>query len=187
MCDLPVAWTRVDDARGTAVGALVPERSGHRMEGGETAVDGGAVYSCRFTVRTDLAWTTRSVHVEVLSSSGVRTLDVTCRAGLWTVDGERRPLLDGCTDVDIAATPLTRTLPVRRLGLRRGEHRDIAAVRISVPELQVTRVLQRYTRLEPAADGRARYEYLTAEHGHRFSVDHEGLVLDGQDLYERVP
>src|SRR5690606_141885 len=187
MCDLPVAWTRVDDARGTAVGALVPERSGHRIEGGEPAADGGGVYSCRFTVRTDLAWATRSVHVEVLSSTGVRTMDVTCRAGLWTVDGERRPLLDGCTDVDIAATPLTHTLPIRRLGLRRGEHRDISAVWISVPDLRVSRVSQRYTRLEPTGDGRARYEYRAADHGYEISVDHEGLVIDHQDLYERVP
>ncbi|GAB3478152.1 putative glycolipid-binding domain-containing protein [Nocardiopsis coralliicola] len=171
-----------------AVGALVPERSGYRLEASETvgAGSGGTAYACRVTVQADLAWETRSVRLEAMSASGVRTLALSVRGGCWTVDGVRRPDLDGCVDVDVASTPITATLPIRRLGLRLGEFRDIAAARIAVPALTVERRRQRYTRLEPAG-GRARYEQLDPADGPAvLTADHEGLVVHYEGLYERA-
>ncbi|MFC3998089.1 putative glycolipid-binding domain-containing protein [Nocardiopsis sediminis] len=182
----PAAWTRIDVAEGLGLGALIAETDGYRLEASETVADPRERYACRFTVRTDLAWTTRCTRVESVSERGVHTLELASAGGKWTMDGKRLHDLDGCVDVDVAATPLTNTLPIRRLGLRPGEFRDIAVAWIDVPSLRVNRVVQRYTRLS-SAEGRERYEYRDPTYGaFELTVDREGVVVDYEGLARRL-
>jgi hypothetical protein len=101
-------------------------------------------------------------------------------AGAWT-DGAGRPLADlaGCLDLDIAATPFTNTLPIRRLGLRPGGMAEIDVVYIAVPDLRVARVRQRYSFLKADAR-RGVYLYENLQNGFRaeLPVDGDGVVLD---------
>ncbi|MFD0776801.1 putative glycolipid-binding domain-containing protein [Streptomonospora algeriensis] len=182
----PVAWSRVDVSAGLGVGALLAETGGFRLEAGETVAGAQGRFSTRVTVQADLAWCSRSARVEVLSSGGASAVVLERRAGGWSVDGLRVPELDGCLDVDVAATPLTNTLPIRRLGLGPGEYRDVFAVWVDVPSLRVRRLGQRYTRLFPAR-GRERYEYRDSANGaFVLSVDSDGLVVDYEGLAVRV-
>lgn len=184
----PAVWTRTDTDQGLGLGALFAEPDGFRLEASETVADGGDRFSCRFTVHTDLAWVTRTARAEALSGDGVleMELELSGKGGHWTVDGRRAPQLDGCTDVDVAATPLTNTLPIRRLGLRPGEFRDITVAWVDVPNLRVHRMTQRYTRL-PANAGTDRYEYRDPTYGSfELTVDRDGLVLDYEGLARRV-
>lgn len=183
----PAAWTRTDVPQGLGLGTVLPEPDGHRLEAGETVVEGAERFFTRFTVRTDLAWTTREVRAEVLSASGPRSVTLRAQDGHWTdADGRPLPELVGCLDADVAATPLTNTLPIRRLGLRPGEHRDIAVAWIDIPCLRVRRVRQRYTR-HPAEDGLERYTYRDPLHGeYRLSVDGDGVVVDYERFARRL-
>lgn len=182
----PVAWNRIDVPAGTGLGSLIAEPDGYRLEGAEVVSDHVQRYSCRFTVRTDLAWVTREADIEVLSAEGVRAVRLKARGGQWTIDGERVPGLEGCMDVDIAAVPLTNTLPIRRLGIAPYEHRDIAAAWVDLPSLRVRRMGQRYTRRTPT-HGRDRYQYRDSEFGtFELTVDHDGLVVDYQGFAERL-
>ncbi|PSK96305.1 hypothetical protein CLV63_112189 [Murinocardiopsis flavida] len=186
MSEHPVAWRRIDVPVGSGLGSLIAEPDGYRLEGAEMVADAAQRYSCRFTVRTDLAWVTREAEVEVLSAEGVRTVRLSARGGQWTVDGARVPRLDGCVDVDVAAVPLTNTLPIRRLGIAPYEYRDVAVVWIDVPSLDVRRMTQRYTRRTPAG-GRDRYQYSDPEFGaFELTVDRDGLVVEYQGLAERL-
>ncbi len=180
-------WTRTDVPEGLGLGTLIPESDGYRLEAGETVVMGNERFLTRFTVRTDLAWTTRGVRAEVLSSQGLETIALNVQGGHWT-DAEGTPLpgLVGCLDVDVAATPLTNTLPIRRLGLRPGEYRDIQVAWIDIPSLRVRRVRQRYTR-HPAQEGLERYTYRDPLHGeYRLSVDGDGVVVDYERFARRL-
>ena len=113
-----------------------------------------------------------------------------------TADGEGRwfdasgaavPALDGCVDVDITATPLTNTLPIRRLSLEQGESADIKVAYVTIPGLRVTPDEQRYTRLPTDADGgRYRFEQAGAGFTAVLQVDADGLVDDYPGLFERV-
>lgn len=182
----PIAWSRTDVSAGLGVGTLLAEPGGFRFEAGQTVADSLGRFSSRVTVRADLAWASRRARVEVLSGAGPSVVELEREAGGWTVDGRRVPELDGCLDVDVAATPMTSTLPIRRLGLRKGEYRDIPVVWIDVPTLRVRRVSQRYTRLCPA-EGRERYE--RSESGAAacvLTVDRDGLVVDYEGLARRV-
>ncbi|MFE6305775.1 putative glycolipid-binding domain-containing protein [Nocardiopsis sp. NPDC057823] len=184
----PAAWARTDVPEGLGLGALLPAPDGYRLEAGETVVnDDGAGYFVRFGVRADLAWTTREVEVEVLSARGPTSVRLTAQDGHWSDAGGRPlPELVGCLDADVAATPLTNTLPIRRLGLRPGEYRDIAVAWIDVPSLRVRRVRQRYTR-HPAEDGLEVYTYRDPLHGeYRLTVDGDGLVVDYERFARRL-
>jgi hypothetical protein len=104
-------------------------------------------------------------------------------AGRWgEINGARRPELDGCVDVDLACTPFTNTLPIRRLRIEVGDHADLLVARVDHDTLVVTAERQRYTRL---ALDRWRYEDesgFSAE----LAVDEHGLVLDYPGLFRRL-
>ncbi len=103
------------------------------------------------------------------------------------VDGVHRPDLDGCLDVDIAATPLTNTFPIRRLArLSVGQVATSPVAWVDVPGLGTTRVDQTYRRLTPV-DGRDAWEYGDPLHGaFTLTVDDDGLVVDYECFARRV-
>ena len=109
-------------------------------------------------------------------------------AGRWTTaSGDALPVLDGCIDVDISATPFTNTLPIRRLALHPGEARDLDVEYVSVPDLAVMLDGQRYTCLERGTQG-GLYVYASLDSAFRadLAVDADGLVLDYPELFRRV-
>ncbi|WP_028648651.1 putative glycolipid-binding domain-containing protein [Nocardiopsis sp. CNT312] len=183
----PAAWTRTDVSEGLGLGSLLAEPCGYRLEAGEAVAADGERFFARFTIRTDLAWTTREVRVEAVTVTGPESVRLTARDGRWSdARGCPLPELMGCLDVDVAATPLTSTLPIRRLGLRPGEHREIAVARIDIPSLTVSRMRRSYTR-HPARGGLERYTYRDPIHGeYEFSVDTDGVVVDYERFARRV-
>jgi uncharacterized protein len=110
---------------------------------------------------------------------------VTDGSGRWgEMNGAHRTELDGCYDVDLAITPFTNTLPIRRLPLHIGDSADITVVYIDVETLEVRPDHQRYTRLD-----QSRWEFTQLDTGwsHQFDVDEHGLVLDYPTMFHREP
>ena len=99
--------------------------------------------------------------------------------------GRALPELDGCIDIDIAATPFTNSLPIGRLGLARGERQPIDVAYISTPDLKVTPVKQAYACLEPGR--RYRYEGIFRDFTAEMEIDDDGLVVDYETLFRRLP
>jgi hypothetical protein len=93
-------------------------------------------------------------------------------------------LLYGAFDVDLGGSPLTNTLPIRRLDLARAEngvaHR-LSVAWVLLPSLEVVQADQIYTSLGP---GKIRYA------GETFSadlvIDDDGFVIDYPGLALRV-
>jgi len=106
--------------------------------------------------------------------------------GHWR-DGQGATLgaIEGCIDIDIAATPFTNTLPIRRLQLAEGERQPIEVAYISTPDLQVTRVEQAYTCI--ALNREYRYEGIFRNFSADMTVDEDGLVIDYPTLFTRLP
>ena len=106
-------------------------------------------------------------------------------SGRWgEMNGAHRTELDGCYDVDMLCTPLTQTLPIRRLPLLDGDSAELPVVTIDPDTLEVRSDLHRYTRL-----GAHRWQHQRAAHGPatEFDVDEFGLVVDYPALFRRVP
>jgi len=151
------------------------------------------IFRVGYQIIGDAAWRVREVRI--LASHPISSVLHlrTDGAGRWSnTNGELLPALDGCMDIDFAATPFTNTLPIQRLDLQSGESAEVAVVYIDAPSLEITPVRQRYTCLESGADGgRYRFEALpypalpggfVAE----LTVDADRLVREYPPLFRRV-
>ena len=138
-----------------------------------------------YRIECDGSWTTNRLSIEEAESGTAKTF-LSDGAGHWT-DGSGRVLdnLAGCIDVDIAATPFTNTLPIRRLAFEPGEVRDLRVLWFLVPELTARAADQRYTCLEKDASG-GLYRYQSGSFEAELRVDAEGIVIDYPELWRRI-
>jgi hypothetical protein len=97
--------------------------------------------------------------------------------------GRRIPALDGLADVDLAITPSTNTLPIRRLDLAVGSSAEVDAVWVRLPELSIEGLSQRYTRL---GDRRYQYDAFGGSFVAELEVDDDGVMVWYGDLWKRV-
>jgi hypothetical protein len=84
--------------------------------------------------------------------------------------------------VDLAITPATNTLPIRRLQLQVGHSESVTAAWVKVPELTVQPLPQRYTRLTKNS---YRYESSNGFSAEIF-VDDLGLVITYSGGWEQI-
>lgn len=137
-------------------------------------------YSYELTAESD--WTFRRLQLEALAGERTLTIDYDGRGG-WTVDGIERTDLTGAIDIDLAITPFTNTLPIRRLDLAIDDEADVTVAYVSFPDLEVTVEEQRYTRLD---DDRYLFESLDGDFSSEIEVDLDGIVVDYPGLFERL-
>lgn len=167
---------------------LITTDTGIVADGLIVGLAAGQPFRLRYTVRCDSAWRVREVEAGP-PTADPRVLRLHADGcGRWTDDrGVHVPALDACRDVDIAATPFTNTLPIRRLDLRPGHSAELTVAYVRVPDLSVEPVRQRYTCLERSGEG-ARYRYEGLETGFTadLSTDPDGLVLDYPGIWHRV-
>lgn len=147
------------------------------------ASDAGERFALTYRISCDPAWRVRTLEVWLIGSA--QSLHIAGDgAGAWTTaTGTPLGALQGAIDVDLAVTPFTNTLPIRRLGLRAGESAEILAAYVSPPDLTVTPNRQRYTCLEPGR--RYRYESVDGDFARDVEVDGDGLVVEYPDLFRR--
>ena len=124
-------------------------------------------------------WVTRRLRVEV---AGVGTLELRHDGkGTW-VGVENAAELEGALDCDLAFSPLTNLMPIRRHRLHEQPGAvDFEMAWVSLPDLKVHRDAQRYEHLEP---GLVRFsnDGFTAD----LELDEDGLVLTYPGLAQRA-
>ncbi|SBT63171.1 hypothetical protein GA0070622_0114 [Micromonospora sediminicola] len=197
-------WVRTDTAGSEHV--VLDEPQGLTAHGVALAVD-PIPYTCRYRLTLAPDWSTSRLEVDAdgagwsrsvrLERAGdgwrVRTgeegdLDAALRAaghptaGLPGTDDPDR--LAEALDVDLGGSPLTNTLPIRRIGLGRLPADLATGVKVAwvlLPSLAVIPAEQVYTSLGP---GRVRFagDGFTAD----LEVDPEGFVVRYPGLAERV-
>ena len=166
--------TQIDTANGAvirAVGVLIGNR-------------GGTPYGVRYGIDCDAGWLVRKLMVDTTDG---RSLHPRSDApGQWaTSGGTALPEFDGCIDIDLAGTPFTNTLPIRRLGL------DCKAGKARLKMLYVP-----FDTFEPVVDGQHytcfddgrlyRYEAEDRSFAADLPVDEDGLVIDYPTLFQRL-
>lgn len=140
----------------------------------------------RYQVVCDAAWATRGVAITTEVGHGSPTV-VELRSdgkGHWTnSDGSPLPQLDGCIDVDLTTTPFTNTLPIRRLGLERGQREKIHVAWIDVESLRIVPQEQIYTAVAP---GIVQFESPSSGFRQELEIDGDGLVRNYPGLFRRI-
>ncbi|MGB2602476.1 MAG: putative glycolipid-binding domain-containing protein [Candidatus Sulfotelmatobacter sp.] len=136
-----------------------------------------------YEIHCDENWLTHRVQVERTLGDDVKTVSLSVESrGLWLSSGQELRSIQGCDDVDLAVTPATNTLPIRRLNLQVGSSESIIAAWVKFPELTVQPLSQRYTRL---AKDTYRYES-NAGFSAEIVVDDVGLVIAYAGGWERI-
>lgn len=144
---------------------------------------GGVPYGVYYRIDCALDWGVREVAIGAADGRGLHLL--TDGRGEWaTGNGEPIAALDGCLDVDLAGTPFTNTLPIRRLSWEPGERRELRMAYVPFDSFEPIADGQSYTCLEPAR----RFLYQAADRSFEaeLAVDADGLVTDYPSLFARV-
>ena len=191
-----LVWQRTDVTGAEYV--VFGDQSGLTARGVAIA-DGPAPYACRYELVTDERWVSRRFVATVEGAGFLRTVRMDRAADTWRVTtaeqgdlstklstapppGSEDPdRLADATDIDLYASPLTNTLPLRRLNLTTpGTTQTIVAAWVLLPSLAVIANAQTYTVLEP---GRVRYASgsFTAD----LDGDEEGYVVHYPGLATR--
>lgn len=148
--------------------------SGYRLEGTVLYRGRGGPSQASYQVVADAKWVTRSMHLSVSDINGESEMELTSDGqGRWKRDGEAMELPFPCFDVDIAITPATNTLAIRRLDLQVGQAQDAAVVWVQVPSFIAKPVLQTYTRVTKNT-----YKFGGRYGTYRIDVDENAVVLD---------
>jgi hypothetical protein len=194
-----VIWRRVDVA-GIEYFRLWESAAGPRLTGTVILADAGAPVRLKYAVACSADWTSRGVHVAITRGPVTRHLKVTAgedqrwwqsveevprggEAGRRRLRPVEIPAVAGCRDLDLAFTPATNILPLRRLALAPGESGDLTAAWIRFPDLSVEPLAQRYTRLD---ERRLRYESRGGAFTAELEIDELGLPVHYPPLWERV-
>jgi uncharacterized protein len=153
--------------KGTVIGALKDQRP----------------VLATYEVYADENWLTHRVQVERTIGSDVKTLSLSVESrGVWRSAGQEVPVLSGCDEVDLAVTPATNTLAIRRLNLEIGSSASLIAAWVKFPDLTVQPLSQRYTRL---AKDKYRYASNTGVSA-EITVDDLGMVITYAGVWERM-
>jgi hypothetical protein len=148
-----------------------------------TLLEDGRAMRAEYKIDCDRAWRTRHVSVESVVGSEKNSMSLTVDPeGVWHTPTESLSLFGECVDIDLAITPATNMLPIRRLDLAIGESRDVNAAWLKIPDLTAEVLPQCYTRLDSH-----RYRYRS---GSGFSaelqVDDFGLITSYPAAWEQI-
>ena len=136
-----------------------------------------------YEIQCDHVWHTRQVAIERTMGSERDSVDlIVDSSGVWHGSGNELSALGECIDIDLAVTPATNTLPIRRMNLEIGQMREVAAAWLRFPELSLEVLPQRYTRLGPHHYLYQSFSGFSAE----LLVDNLGLVNSYSGGWERV-
>jgi uncharacterized protein len=165
---------------------------GYLLDGFVIMLLDGSPARVHYFVHCGHDWSTRAAEVTLMRGLTADRVVIRADEGhTWLVndtsDPSASPLrlneLEGVSDIDLAFTPATNTLPIRRLSLLVGESRESEAAWLRFPELGLERLPQRYTRV---TDRQYLYESGEGLFQVELEVDEEGVVVRYGSVWHRV-
>jgi hypothetical protein len=151
-----------------------------------TGTSGGFTASYRLVVGEDATLERLSITSATTERERHLTINRT-EDGFWLLDtgsGGTRADFDGAVDVDVEHSPMFNTLPIRRLGLHRSPgDRTLPVVHVTLPELEVRLVEQRYLTVATLGEGDA----AEAVVGFRTGDFHADIVVDADGVVASYP
>lgn len=140
-----------------------------------------APFSARYVILTDSRFHTASAEIYLYSGDLRGHLVIMHSGDAWVLDGEELPSLAGCTDIDLEMSPVTNTIPIRRVALKVGEKEDISAAWIRFPSLEIMPLKQSYER---ASDNS--YIYRSSNFSSEIEVDSTGMVKCYGNVWKEI-
>ena len=102
-----------------------------------------------YHIETDSVWRTKKVGIQQVLQGKRRGLELMVRGSKWYRGGKEVTSVRGCIDVDLEASPVTNSLPIRRGRMKIGQKVDLTAAWIRFPSLKLVPFRQGYEKLGP--------------------------------------
>jgi hypothetical protein len=176
-----ILWRRID-LPGMERAELATTEDGYRLAGTTLLSLEERPVEIRYSIALDGAWHTRIVGVHVRTPEENRSVALRSDgAGSWDVGGESVPDLAGAVDVDLAWTPATHTISIRRLALEVGGAADIPVAHVPFPQREVA--VKRHTYERIAA---RRYRFTSGDFATDLTVNEHEFVTAYPGLWISV-
>lgn len=172
-------WRRLDEP-GMDFCLLVGDAAAHTAMGTSVGFRDGREFAVHWGIQWDESFLPRKVRVD--GPDGGVSLDQV-EPGTWKEGDATREDLAGCLDADLACTPFTNTLAIRRLALAHGASAELKVAYVAVPGMSAAPVRQRYTRL---GETQWRYEGIFRSFSGVLDCDADGLVRRYEATFERI-
>lgn len=144
----------------------------------------GAIYKVDYQIKTNARWETVFLEINYRLNNHQQTIRFEGDGkGNWTSNGQKDERFNGCLDVDIAVTPFTNTLPIRRLNLPGNQSQEIKVIYCDLLAQAIKPVRQQYTCLSPT---QYHYQNIPNDFEATIEVDEAGLVVDYPTLFVRT-
>jgi uncharacterized protein len=178
-----ILWRRLD-SEGHDASRLVRESEGWRLVGMAVFEHDGQPAALAYSVRCDSGWRTHSATVDGWVAGSQTRIDIVrTEDGTWLLDDEDQPSVSGCIDLDLAFTPSTNLLPLRRLNLAIGSQTPAPAAYLRFPDMRLELLEQTYERTGP---GTYVYSAPAFEYAQTLDVAESGFVAHYPLLWECV-
>jgi hypothetical protein len=178
-----VHWRRLD-VPGRDHAGLVSTDQGHQLSGAAHFEDVDGLVAITYLVSLRSDWTTESAALRVMAAGRRRRVRIVGDAGRnWRVQGQPMPAVSGCIDFDLAFTPATNLISIRRLALEVGGSAEVTAAWFDFRSSTLTPLRQIYRRT--SAD---QYAYMCPDidFATTLRVDTLGFVRDYPPLWKEV-
>jgi hypothetical protein len=176
-----ILWRRIDRP-GMERSELTETADGHRLSGTSLFLEGGEAVEIRYSIALDRTWRTRIVGVHVRAGGDNRSVALRSDGeGNWEAEGREVPALAGALDIDLAWSPATNSIPIRRLGLEVGDSAQSSVAYVPYPEREVSARTQSYERL-----AERRYRYSSGDFVTDLTLDEHGFVTVYPGLWTTV-
>jgi hypothetical protein len=168
-----VIWKRADRLF-CEISQLDRTPNGYRLSGLAVYRGRSGPTTMNYLIDTDAGWRTRQVALTLNEPGQLSELVLEADgAGSWQRAGSPLELDFGCDDVDLAISPSTNTLAIRRLDLSVGQSGSARVLWIQVPSFKMRAVEQTYERVSATS-----YRFKGRYGSYLIEVDNNGLVLD---------
>jgi hypothetical protein len=175
-----IRWDRLD-TEGEDSCALFREPQGWRLAGRARFIEDGRHHGLVYSAQCDGAWNALAAHVTgTVDDEKADAVIEKQKDGSWHINGVAGDNTTDCPDIDLAFTPSTNLLAIRRMHLKIGEEGQSHAAYLNVPGWTLDRLEQSYRRLNDT-----HYAYHSPRGGYHETLDvsEVGFVLSYPHLW----
>ncbi|HVE57729.1 MAG TPA: putative glycolipid-binding domain-containing protein [Pyrinomonadaceae bacterium] len=176
-----ILWRRLDKP-GHEFARLFLDNSCWQLNG--TAVFVHDKKPCRLDYRLKCSSEWETLAGRISGSIGEKPIEIEISVEpnrRWRLNGQECAQVAGCIDLDLNFSPLTNTLPIRRLNLNIGEKAEVCAAWLKFPGFQIEPLGQSYYRIDRAT---YRYESSGGRFAANLKVNETGFVTDYPNLWQ---
>lgn len=178
---IATAHWRALDREGEDKCRLAHLDGGYMLVGHARFRDGAGWAALDYVIRTGADWRTTSADITGEHAGETIAWKFTRQGGDWTFNDAPMPDLQEAEDIDLAFTPATNLMPLRRLP--QVGRLDTVSAWVRLPGPRTSTLTQSYTR---ERGGYVHYAAWESDYETHLAVDDHGFVTTYPGLWERV-